>query len=71
MLDNFGKFGLKTPSKNKNAQTIEDSSENTLISSKRKPKLIETDDGKEFVSKIFTDLLKKITIIKDIVAIHP
>ena len=35
-------------SQKKNAQTIKDSFENILITSKRKPKLIETDRGKEF-----------------------
>ena len=44
--------------KNKNAQTIKDSFENLLISSK-KTNLIETDDGSEFVNKIYTDLLNK------------
>ena len=41
----------------KNAQTIKDSFENILISSKRKPKLIETDRRKEFYSSIFQNFL--------------
>ena len=41
----------------KNAQTIKDSFENILISSKRKPNLIETDRGKEFYNNIFQDFL--------------
>ena len=44
--------------KNKNAQTIEDSFENIILSSQRKPNLIETDEGSEFVNKFFTNLLK-------------
>ena len=36
-----------------------DSFENILISSKRKPKLIESDRGKEFYNNIFQDFLKK------------
>ena len=45
-IDNFSKVGWTVPLKNKNAQTIKDSFENILISSKRKPNLIETDRGK-------------------------
>ena len=58
-IDNFSKFGWTVPLKNKNAQTIKDSFENILISSKRKPNLIETDHGKEFYNNIFQDFLNK------------
>ena len=58
-IDNFSKFGWTTPLKNKNAQTIKDSFENILISSKRKPNLIETDRGKEFYNNIFQEFLNK------------
>ena len=47
IIDNFSKFGWTVPLKNKNAQTIKDSFEIILISSKRKPDLIETDLGKD------------------------
>ena len=43
----------------KNAQTKKDSFENILISSKRKPGLIESDRDKEFYNNIFQDLLNK------------
>ena len=59
VLDNFSKFGWTIPLKNKNAQTIKDSFENILTSSKRKPNLIETDRGKEFYNNIFQDFLNK------------
>ena len=59
VIDNFSKYGWTIPLKNKNAQTIKDSFENTLISSKRKPNLIETDHGKEFYNNIFQDYLNK------------
>ena len=59
VIDNFSKNGWTTPLKNKNAQTIKDSFENILISSKRKPNLFETDRGKEFYNNIFQDFLKK------------
>ena len=59
VIDNFSKFGWTIPLKNKNAQTIKDSFENILISSKRSPNLIETDRGKEFYHIIFQDFLNK------------
>ena len=48
IIDNFSKFGWTVPLKNKNAQTTKDSFENILISSKRKPNIIESDRGKDF-----------------------
>ena len=58
-IDNFSKFGWTTPLKSKIAQTIKDSFENILISSKRKPNLIESDRGKEFYNNIFQDYLNR------------
>ena len=58
-IDNFSKYGWTIPLKNKNAQTIKDSFENILISSKRKPNLIESDRGKKFYNNIFQDSLNK------------
>ena len=57
VIDNFSKFGWTIPIKNKNAQTIKDSFENILISSKRSPNLIESDRGKEFYNNTFQDFL--------------
>ena len=59
VIDNFSKYGWTIPIKNKNAQTIKDSFENILISSKRKPNLIETDRDKGFYNNIFQDFLNK------------
>ena len=59
IIDNFSKYGWTIPLKNKNAQTIKDSFENILISSKGKPNLIESDRGKEFYNNIFQDFLNK------------
>ena len=59
IIDNFSKFGWTSPLKNKNAQTIEDSFENILISSKRKPNLIDSDRDKGFHNNIFQDFLNK------------
>ena len=58
-IDNFSKFGWTIPIKNKNAITIKDSFENIIINSKRKPKLFESDRGKEFYNNIFQDFLNK------------
>ena len=57
IIDNFSKFGLTVLLKNKNAQTMKDSFENILITSKEKPNLIETDRGKEFYNNIFQKFL--------------
>ena len=62
IMDDFPKFGWTKPLKNKSAQTIKDSFENNLISSKRKPNLIESDRGKDFFNDIFQDFLNKIKI---------
>ena len=58
-IENFSKFGWTVPLKNKNTQTTKDSFENIIISSKRKPNLIEPDRGKEFYNNIFQDSLNK------------
>ena len=50
----FSKYAWTVSMENKTRQTIKDSSKNVLNSSGRKPNLIETDDGKEFVNKIST-----------------
>ena len=59
IIDNFSKFGWTISLKSKNAQTTKDFFENILLSSKRKPNLIETDRGKEFYNNIFRDILNK------------
>ena len=59
VIDNFSKIGWTIALKNKNAQTIKDSFENVLVSSKRSPNLIQIDCGKEFYNNIFQDFLKK------------
>ena len=48
---------MDIPLKNRNAQTIKNSFENILITSKRKPNLIESDRGKEIYSSILQKLL--------------
>ena len=46
----------------KNAQTIKDCFENILISSKRKPNLIETDNDKEFYINTFQIFVESVDI---------
>ena len=58
-IDNFSKYGWTVSLRNKNAQTIKDSFESIIISSKRSPNLLESDLGKEFYNKIFQDFLNK------------
>ena len=55
----FLKIWLDSHPQNKNAQTIKDSFESILISSKRKPGIIESDRGKEFYTNIFQDFSHK------------
>ena len=58
IIDNFSRFGWTIPLK-KNAQRRKDSFQSILISSKRKPNVIENECGKEFYNKIFQDFLHK------------
>ena len=62
VIDNFSKFRRTAPLENDNAQTTKDSFEIVLITSKRKPKLIKRDDGKDFEDKICSDLFKKLIL---------
>ena len=64
VIDNFSKFGWTIPLKNKYSESITDAFSQIIKTSKRKPNLLETDDGKEYVNKIFNDFLKKNNIKK-------
>ena len=70
VLDNFNKFGWTIPLKNKYAQTITDAFLQIVKTSKRKPNLLETDDGREYVNKVFNEFLNNINV-KDILEILP
>ena len=59
MIDNFGKFGWSVAIRIKNGQTIKEFPQKILITAKRKPDLIETDDDEELVNQVFTDFLIK------------
>ena len=58
-IDNFSKFGWTTPLKNENGQTIKDSFESIIISSKRKPNFLEGDRDRGFYNNIFQDFVNK------------
>ena len=57
VIDNFSKFGWTIPLKNNYAQSITDAFSQIIKTSRRKPNLLETDDGKEYVNKIFNEFL--------------
>ena len=57
VVDNFSKFGWTIPLRNKYAQSITDAFSQIIKTSRRKPNLLETDDGKEYVKKIFSEFL--------------
>ena len=57
VIDNFSKFGWTIPLKNKFSQSITDVFSEIIKSSNRKPNLLETDDGKEYINKIFNEFL--------------
>ena len=57
VIDNFSKYGWTIPLKNKYAQSITDAFSQIIKTSKRKPDLLETDDGKEYVNNIFNEFL--------------
>ena len=57
VIDNFSKFGWTILLKNKYAQSITDAFSQIIKTSRRKPNLLETDDGKEYVNKNFSELL--------------
>ena len=57
VVDNFSRFGWTIPLKNKYAQSITDAFSQIIKTSRRKPNLLETDDGKEYVNKIFNEFL--------------
>ena len=57
VVDNFSKFGWTIPLTNKYSQSITDASSQIIKTSKRKPNLLKTDDGKEYFNEIFNEFL--------------
>ena len=63
VIDNFSKFGWTIPLNNKYSQSITDAFSQIFKTSRRKPNLLKTDDGKEYVNKNFNEFLNN-NIIK-------
>ena len=59
VIDNFSKFGWTIFLKNKYMQSRTDAFSQIVKASKRKPKLLKTDDARKYVNKIFNEFLKK------------
>ena len=57
VIGNFSKFVWTIPLKDKFTQSILDAFSQIIKTSRRKPYLLETDDGKEYVNKIFNKFL--------------
>ena len=57
VIDNFSEFGWTIPLKDKFTQSILDAFSQIIKTSRRKPYLLETDDGEEYVNKIFNKFL--------------
>ena len=58
IIDDFSKYLFTVPLRNKRAQTITKEFSNILLSSRRKPTMIESDQGGEFYNAIFQNFLK-------------
>ena len=57
VIDKFSKIAWTISLKNKYAQSKTDAFSQIIKASRRKPYLLETDDGKEYVNKIFSEVL--------------
>ena len=57
VIDNFSKFHWTIPLKNKYALSITDAFSQIVKTSKRKPNLLEIDDGKEYANEDFNEFL--------------
>ena len=55
VTDNFSKFGWTIPLKNKYAESITDAFFQIVKTSKRTPKIPETDHGMEYLGTIFNE----------------
>jgi len=62
VIDTFSKYVWIEPLKDKTGKSITEAFESIIIKSKRKPKLLHVDMGREFVNKIFKSMLEKYAI---------
>src|SRR6266576_1285659 len=63
VIDTFSKYMFLEPLKTKTGKEVADAFKKIIKRSKRKPKLLHVDKGKEFVNKDFKDVLKKYGIV--------
>ncbi|MEY2831112.1 MAG: hypothetical protein RLZZ574_370 [Cyanobacteriota bacterium] len=61
-IDVFSKFGFAVPVKNKTGRDVTAAFEKVLLDTKRTPKNVHSDLGKEFYNSTFQDLMKKHSI---------
>lgn len=61
VIDTFSKYAWAEPTKSKNAADVSEAF-HRILSLGRKPKNLQTDDGKEFFNKEFKKLMKKYSI---------
>ena len=59
VIDVFSKYGWIKPLSNKKTETVSKAFDEIFKSSKRKPQMLCTDKGSEFISKHFKDFLKR------------
>jgi len=62
VIDTFSKYAWAIPIKNKTAESVTNAMKSVFEESKRYPKNLQTDDGKEFFNNIFKNLMKKYQI---------
>lgn len=59
VIDNFSKMAFMRPLKNKSSEAVSTAMEDIFRKSKRVPEKIHHDEGKEFMSKRFNDLMEQ------------
>ena len=59
VIDVFSKYGWIKPLSNKKTETVSKAFDEIFKSNKRKPKMLRTDKGSEFISKHFKEFLKR------------
>ena len=59
VIDVFSKYGWINPSKDNKTESVSEAFDEIFKSSKRKPKMLWTGKGSEFISKHFKEFLKR------------
>ena len=58
-IDNFSKFVYAKPMKDKSAKSVVDATAKIFTENKISPKNLQTDNGKEYYNRLFSNLMKK------------